>query len=109
MTSQNSAPGPVIPAPWQRALLGFLLLAELERAAAHGYALARNLETRGFNPVKGAALYPALGKLEAEGLVTTSWEEGQGGPGRKVYEISASGRQKLAEYRDALQKLATLI
>ena len=109
MTSHATASGPLIPAGWQRAMLGFLLLAELEDAPAHGYALARNLEARGFSPVKGATLYPALGKLEAEGLVSTSWEEGRGGPGRKVYEISASGRVALEDYRGALARLATLI
>lgn len=86
-------------------MLGFLLLSELERGSAHGYALARSLETRGFNPIKGATLYPALGKLEAEQLVTTSWEEGQGGPGRKVYEITAAGRRQLRNYHQAFSRL----
>lgn len=98
-----------IPAGWQRAMLAFLLLGELERGAAHGYALARSLATRGFNPIKGAALYPALGKLEAEQLVTTSWEEGQGGPGRKVYEISVLGRRQLRSYRESFTRLQRIL
>lgn len=90
-------------------MLGFLLLAELERGAAHGYALARRLEARGFNPIKGATLYPALGKLEAEALVATNWEEGQGGPGRKVYEISVAGRSALRAHRQAFARLSDII
>ncbi|MGJ3403082.1 PadR family transcriptional regulator [Glutamicibacter sp. Je.9.36] len=97
------------PGSWQRAMLPMLLLAELSAGPAHGYALAKSLQERGFGPLKGATLYPALAKLEAAGLVETRWEEGQGGPGRKVYELSATGQVELAEQRASFEQLTQLV
>ena len=97
------------PGSWQRAMLPMLLLAELSAGQAHGYALAKSLHERGFGPLKGATLYPALAKLEASGFVETRWEEGQGGPGRKVYELSATGRVALAEQRASFEQLTQLV
>lgn len=86
-----------------------LLLAELSNGHAHGYALSKSLQERGFGPLKGSTLYPALAKLEASGFVETRWEEGQGGPGRKVYELSATGRTELDAQRASFEKLAQLV
>ncbi len=97
------------PSSWQRAMLPMLLMAELSTGPAHGYALSKSLQERGFGPVKGATLYPALAKLEASGFVETRWEEGQGGPGRKVYGLSASGRSELESQRANFDMLAQLV
>lgn len=97
------------PGAWQRAVLPMLLLAELAGGQAHGYALSRSLQERGLGPIKGATLYPALAKLEASGFVETRWEEGQGGPGRKVYELSASGRVELTAQRASFDRLTGLV
>ena len=97
------------PGSWQRAMLPMLLLAELSSGPAHGYALSKSLQERGFGPIKGATLYPALAKLEAAGFVDTRWEEGQGGPGRKVYALSVAGRAELGSQRVSFGKLAALI
>lgn len=87
------------PASWQRAILPLLLLDQLAAGPAHGYAIAKALTDKGFDPIKGATLYPALAKLESSGSVNTTWEEGQGGPGRRVYELTSSGRAELAEQK----------
>lgn len=86
---------------WQRGVLPLLLLGELEAGPQHGYALGKALADRGFEPLKGATLYPALAKLEDAGHVETRWEEGDGGPGRKVYVITKNGEEHLAELRAA--------
>lgn len=97
------------PGSWQRAMLPMLLLAELSSGQAHGYALSKTLQERGFGPIKGATLYPALAKLEASGFVETRWEEGQGGPGRKVYELSANGQTELNAQRASFEMLVQLV
>lgn len=84
---------------WQRALLAFLLLNEMSVQPAHGYALSARLAERGFERVKGAALYPALSKLESDGYCQAHWEEGTGGPGRKVYHLTQTGQSYLLELR----------
>lgn len=97
------------PGSWQRAMLPMLLLAELSSGPTHGYALSKSLQERGFGSIKGATLYPALAKLEASGFVDTRWEEGQGGPGRKVYELSAAGAEELSQQRQQFQLLTELV
>lgn len=104
MTSEEE-----FPSSWQRALLPLLLIAELSGGPTHGYALSKSLQERGFGPIKGATLYPALAKLEASGFVITRWEEGQGGPGRKVYELSATGQAELHTQRASFERLADLV
>lgn len=94
---------------FQRSLLPFLLLAELDKEAGHGYGLASRLEQRGFERVKGAKLYPALSRLESDGYCTPTWTEGEGGPGRKVYTITEKGRAHLVEQRAAWNQLVPLI
>lgn len=104
MTREEHFPG-----SWQRAMLPMLLLAELTGGPAHGYALSKSLQERGLGPIKGATLYPALAKLEASGFVATRWEEGQGGPGRKVYELSDAGRIELKTQRAGFDRLTHLV
>ncbi|WP_240333941.1 PadR family transcriptional regulator [Rothia sp. ZJ932] len=84
-------------ATWQRAVLPLLLLQEIKGGATHGYALGKALIGRGFEPIKGATLYPALAKLEEAGYLETHWQDGDGGPGRKMYAITAEGEQRLAQ------------
>lgn len=88
------------PGAWQRALLPLSLLDALEAGPNHGYALERMLEARGFSPIKGSTLYPALVKLEAAGLMDSIWEDGDGAPGRKVYTLTGTGRGHLAAQRE---------
>jgi PadR family transcriptional regulator PadR len=45
--------------------------------------------------VKGGTLYPLLARLEQAGHVTTRWEPGDGGPGRKYIALTPAGRAHL--------------
>ena len=84
------------PQTWVRAVLEPALLTALESGPAHGYALAEALAHRGFGRLRGGSLYPVLARLESAGDVTTTWEEGVGGPGRRTYAITAAGRDRRA-------------
>jgi PadR family transcriptional regulator, regulatory protein PadR len=63
----------------------------------------------GFNIIDHTGLpsgtvYPALRRLESAGLVDSLWDhtgaEKSGGPPRKYYRLTASGRQRLKLLRD---------
>ncbi|MEW1721494.1 PadR family transcriptional regulator [Streptomyces sp. NPDC093109] len=101
------------PADWQtgwlRGVLELALAAVLTDGAGHGYALARRLDERGFGKVRGAALYPVLGRMERDGTVTATWEPGEGGPGRKVYALTAAGRERFAEQRGQWDRFSVLM
>lgn len=94
---------------WQRGLLSTCVLATLAQGSAHGYAVAQHLQRAGIGPVKGGTLYPVLNRLETEGAVTSVWREGQGGPGRKVFEITHAGRERLARMQLEWQPFASAV
>lgn len=59
-------------------------------------------------------VYPALRRLEDEGLVRSRWERAslahdQGRPPRRYYEISASGARWLNEARERFRLLASAV
>ncbi|MBN0039459.1 PadR family transcriptional regulator [Cellulosimicrobium cellulans] len=80
-------------------LRGVLPLCVLAVVAAdgptYGYAITRSLADAGLGVVKGGTLYPLLQRLDDDGLVTTSWREGDRGPSRKYYEVTGAGRDAL--------------
>src|SRR5258706_8593680 len=73
--------------------LEMLLLAALASGPAHGYALRAELRRRsnGLLAVIEGSLYPALHRLEAAGLVTSSPETADGRR-RPRYEMTADGK-----------------
>lgn len=93
------------PAPWVRAALDVAVLATLAGGPLHGYAVAQALAERGFGLLKGGSLYPVLSRLEEGGDVEATWVEGHGGPGRKAYELTAQGRERLAHDLAAWRQL----
>ena len=63
----------------------------LDRGDRYGYdiseALARRIE------LADGSIYPLLRKLRSDGYVTTYLSEQSGGPPRKYYSITKSGRE----------------
>ncbi|MBS2940308.1 helix-turn-helix transcriptional regulator [Nocardioides sp. J2M5] len=100
------------PAPWVRAALDVAVLATLDAGPLHGYAVAQALAERGFGLLKGGSLYPVLNRLEEGGDVDATWVEGQGGPGRKAYDLTAQGRTRLrhdlAAWRELGETMTTM-
>lgn len=84
-----------VPTEWLRAVLPLATLAVVAEGDTYGYAVAQRLQAGGLGVVKGGTLYPVLNRLEAEGLLTSSWREGVGGPGRKFFALTPAGRAHL--------------
>jgi DNA-binding PadR family transcriptional regulator len=72
----------------------YILLALLALAPRHGYQLIKELEARqaGFYRPSPGSVYPTLQLLEEGGYLTSEQVEG-----KRVYTITNSGRQLLAE------------
>ena len=77
-----------------------LILEALVRQPSHGYRIAQSIKERskGVLDFREGTLYPALHKLENEGLVD-SYEEVENGRPRRYYRITKSGRTMLAKDR----------
>ena len=80
-----------------RGVLDLCLLAVVVDEPAYGYEMTRRLRERGLSTVGEGSIYPLLGRLEREGLVATHRAASDGGPPRKYYSASPSGRDALAE------------
>lgn len=85
------------PGEWMRGVLSLCVLAVVAEEETYGYAIAQRLQSVGLGTIKGGTLYPVLTRLEQEGLVTSSWREGDGGPGRKFFTATPAGRAALLE------------
>lgn len=78
--------------------LDMLLLSVLKERPAHGYAIIEELRSRSndaFDLAEGT-VYPALHRLEREGLLLSHWSEGDGRR-RRVYQLSGRGSEALAD------------
>src|SRR5512144_2892898 len=78
--------------------LDLLLLAILSEGPAHGYAVIDSLRQRsaGHFDLPEGTIYPALHRLEEQGLLKSRWED-DAPRRRRVYELTSKGRQALAK------------
>ena len=98
-----------------RGVLDLCLLAVVADEPAYGYEMTKRLRTRGLSVVGEGSIYPLLGRLERDGLVDTYRAASDGGPPRKYYRASATGRRALetgvgewASVRDAIDAVLGL-
>jgi PadR family transcriptional regulator PadR len=63
----------------------------------YGYQIVKELQARseGYFDLEQGTLYPALHRLEKDGLVSGVWEVVEDGPSRKYYHITPEGRAEL--------------
>lgn len=81
--------------------LDLLLLSALRGQSLHGYGVIDHVRraSGGRFDYPDGTVYPALHRLEDEGLLRSCWEEVHGGRRRRVYELTRKGEQALAGYR----------
>jgi PadR family transcriptional regulator PadR len=75
-----------------------LLLSTLRAGPLHGYGVVeklRGLSEGAFDLAEGT-VYPALYRLEAGGLLSSSWTKAAGRR-RRVYKLTKRGRSELAK------------
>ena len=80
--------------------LDSLLLATVAEEPAHGYAILQRLKLRSagaFDLAEGT-IYPALHRLERDGLLASSWSS-ESGRRRRIYRLTRAGRSSLRTRR----------
>lgn len=77
--------------------LGILILKALLAGPAHGYGIARWVEsaTDDVLRIEEGSLYPALRRLEDRGLVRSEWGLSENNRRARFYTISTTGRAYL--------------
>ena len=93
-----------------RGTLPTLILEALKQEPSHGYRIAQRIKERseGVLDFKEGTLYPALHKLENEGMVE-SYESVEKGRPRRYYRITKSGREVLAKDRAEWRELSRAV
>lgn len=94
---------------WLRGVVEPCLLALLADGEAYGYQLAARLEAAGIGSVPGGTLYPALTRLEKQGLVGSQWRAGDRGPGRKYYHLTGLGWEDLTGQAERWETFASAV
>ncbi len=76
------------------------LLLVLDHDDLHGYELLIRLERLAGAPTADAGnVYRTLRRLEQQGAVASTWEEGvKAGPARRTYTLTEEGRRVLAAW-----------
>ena len=91
--------------------LDMLILQTLSGQPLHGYAIAQQIEllSDAVLTVEQGSLYPALERLQKNGLVTGKWGESPTGRRARYYTITAAGRRKLGEKVSAFDRVVAAI
>lgn len=79
--------------------LDVLILRAVAAGPLHGYAIGRKLRDRseGVLSVEEGALYPALHRLEGQGLLEASWGPSETGRRAKFYRLTKAGERHLEQ------------
>lgn len=85
--------------PLLQGTLDLLILRTLALGPLHGLGIADRIEqvTRNALRIKAGSLFPALYRLEADGLVSGAWGESHSGRRAKLYTLTRAGRKRLAD------------
>jgi PadR family transcriptional regulator len=88
--------------------LDVLILKAVSLGPLHGYGVLLRIEqiTRGALLVEQGALYPALYRLEHQGLLDTEWGTSDNNRRAKFYTLTTAGRKRLREEMDSWNRLA---
>lgn len=88
--------------------LELLILKTLALEPLHGYGIARRIEqvSEGVFKVTLGSLYPALQRLEKDGLITSEWGITDNNRRARYYRITAAGRRALGEELESWRRFA---
>jgi PadR family transcriptional regulator, regulatory protein PadR len=79
--------------------LDMLVLKALQLEPMHGWSITERIEAWSENVVQlgQGTLYPALYRLERQGLVKSEWRQTENNRRARYYSLTAEGRRRFAE------------
>ena len=91
--------------------LDLLILKAVSLGRLHGYGVLLRIEqiSGGALHIQQGALYPALYRLEHQGLILSEWGVSDNNRRAKYYRLSATGRRRLGEETASWNRLAEAI
>jgi PadR family transcriptional regulator PadR len=91
--------------------LPLLILRTLATGPNHGFAMARRIQqlSRSVLRVEQGSLYPALHRMELDGLIASSWGTTENNRRAKYYRLTARGSRELTNETKRWQAIAGAI
>ena len=91
--------------------LDMLILKTLSRGAQHGYGIAQFIQQVSDEVlrVEEGSLYPALHRLELDGMIDSEWGISENNRRAKYYRMTALGRKQLVKESKDWTRLAGAI
>ena len=89
--------------------LDLLILKAASLGRLHGYGVLLRIEqiTGGALQIQQGALYPALYRLEAQGLIESEWGVSEHNRRAKYYRLTSLGRQRFKDESASWNRLAS--
>ena len=94
-----------------RGMLDMLVLKALQLGPMHGWGITERLEQGSRNALRvgQGSLYPALYRLEEQGLVSSTWGTSDNNRRARFYALTAFGRARLTQERQAWRRLSRAV
>ena len=91
-----------------RGSLDLLALKTLSLAPMHGWGISLRIQqiSEGVLDVNQGSLYPALQRLEKEGLITSEWGTTDNNRRARYYRLTAAGRRTLDAELESWRRFA---
>ena len=91
--------------------LDLLILRSLLFGQAHGHALAKHIQRTSGDAlqIETGSLYPALHRLEKQGLIAAKWEISEKGKRARYYRLTSRGRRRLDAARSRWEQMSRAI
>ena len=89
--------------------LDLLILKAVSLGPLHGYGVLLRIEqiSGGALQIEQGALYPALYRLEHQGLIAGEWGTSDNNRRAKFYQLTTAGRKRLREQTAGWERLVT--
>src|SRR5436190_3833698 len=91
--------------------LDMLILKAVSLGPLHGYGVLLRIQqiSRDRLEIQQGSLYPALYRLEHQGLIASEWGESENKRKAKYYRLTATGRRQLQEETRNWNRMADII
>jgi PadR family transcriptional regulator PadR len=91
--------------------LDMLILKAVSLGPLHGYGVLLRIQQISGDQlsIQQGSLYPALFRLEHQGLIASEWGESDNKRKAKFYRLTASGRRQLRSETDNWNRMASLM
>ena len=91
-----------------RGTIDLIVLRTLALAPMHGWGITQRIQqlTSGVLEVNQGSLYPALQRLEKDGLITSDWGTTDNNRRARYYQLTAAGRRALGVELESWRRFA---